>query len=100
MVQLCKFINCQRLGSSTYHGYCNEGHYRKGQEMAKKEGVDLLDFDWLDEANAMMEACKKVDKETQTDFNELDQAIAILEKFKKETEAASHNQQNSESLRK
>ena len=100
MGKLCNFINCQRLGSSTYHGYCNEGHYRKAQEMAKKEGIDLLDFDWLDEANAIMEACKKVDKDTQTDFNELDQAIAILEKLKKETQAETHNQQSSESQQK
>ena len=100
MGKLCNFLNCQRLASSTYHGYCNEAHYKKAKEMAKKEGVELLDFDWLDEANAIMEACGNLNKQTQTDFNELDQAIAILEKLKKESQEATHNQHSSESQKK
>ena len=100
MAKGCKFLNCQRLGSSTFHGYCNEAHYKRGQKMAQKDD-DKLDFDWLDEANAIMnEISEKVDKGTQTDFGERDLAIAILQKLKKETEAESHNPQNSESLRK
>lgn len=32
MPKLCLYLNCQNMGSSTYNGYCNENHMKKGPE--------------------------------------------------------------------
>jgi hypothetical protein len=32
MPEFCKYGNCHNLGSSTYQGYCNEYHFKKGPE--------------------------------------------------------------------
>ena len=32
MPSFCEYRNCQNLGSSTYMGYCNEQHFKKGLE--------------------------------------------------------------------
>lgn len=32
MPDLCLYGMCQNLGSSTYMGYCNEEHYKRGPE--------------------------------------------------------------------
>ena len=125
MGKLCKYLNCQRLGSSTFHGYCNEAHYKRAQE----KSLDDLDFDWLDEANTIMNACEKLNtgsedfdwlsestaivekckkfkeeiekiaEKEDLDFEWIDEAISVLEtckKLKKGTQSETHSQQNSE----
>lgn len=32
MPDFCKYSNCHNLGSSTYQGYCNIAHMKKGPE--------------------------------------------------------------------
>ena len=32
MPQFCQYRNCHNLGSSTYMGYCNEYHFKRGLE--------------------------------------------------------------------
>ena len=33
MPKFCQYMNCQNLGSSSYSGYCNEDHMKRGPEM-------------------------------------------------------------------
>ncbi len=35
MPQFCEYRNCHNLGSSTYLGYCNENHFKRGLEDSK-----------------------------------------------------------------
>lgn len=32
MPEFCNYGNCHNLGSSTYQGYCNEDHQKRGPE--------------------------------------------------------------------
>jgi hypothetical protein len=32
MPEFCKYLNCHNLASSTYDGYCNENHKKRGPE--------------------------------------------------------------------
>lgn len=33
MPQLCEYLNCHNLGSSTYQGYCNQNHLERSKEL-------------------------------------------------------------------
>lgn len=69
--QLCEFRNCQRLGSSTWSGYCSEVHFNRGmKDPEEKEKISQRNLDFMMEVLALIEKKegeKKKDKETQTE---------------------------------
>ena len=56
MPSLCLYRMCHNLGSSTYLGYCNAFHMKKGLELEKKEA---------EEEAKKMEKEKEKEKETE-----------------------------------
>lgn len=76
--ELCEFRNCQRVGSSTWSGYCSEAHLARGmKDPEEREKISQRNFDDMMEILAMIkkkeaeekekEKEKTKDKETQTD---------------------------------
>ena len=66
MPQICEYLNCHRLGSSTWYGYCTEAHYLRGiRDPVEKEKIEKRNFDQIIAIVKKIEENEKKPKEKE-----------------------------------